>query len=98
MSGSIWLAGIDRLSSDVGRLSAVLLLRRDLHALFDRGDLLIDPEAGWRVYVRPNLAEYPEVWQFNGKELLAKPASRPKAMFLQNHANAARERWASTSE
>jgi hypothetical protein len=76
-------------------LDGGLLLRRDLHALFDRGDLLIDPDNDWRIFVRPELAQYPEVWRFNGQELLCKPEARPRRLFLRNHAEAARDRWAS---
>jgi hypothetical protein len=70
-----------------------LLLRRDLHALFDRWEILIDPDDGWRVYVHPAHSKYSEVWRFNGQELRAKPQARPEAEYLRIHAAIAREKW-----
>jgi ribosomal protein L37AE/L43A len=70
-----------------------LLLRRDLHALFDRWEILIDPDDGWRVWVHPEHTKYDEVWRFNGQELRAKPAARPAAEYLRIHATIAREKW-----
>lgn len=76
-------------------LAGGLLLRRDLHALFDRYEILIDPDDEWRVGVRPGLEKYPEVWRFHGGPMLPKPDVRPKAEYLRIHAAAARAKWSS---
>lgn len=70
-----------------------LLLRRDLHALFDRQMLLIDPDEGWRVRLDPRLAEFPEVWKFEGQPLKLAPALLPRSVYLQKHAALARASW-----
>lgn len=70
-----------------------LLLRRDLHALFDRCELLIDPDDGWRVWIHPEHAIYPELWRFNGNVILAKESARPDPDFLRIHAAIARDKW-----
>lgn len=77
-------------------LDGGLLLRRDLHALFDGFHLLIDPDDGWRVRLRPSLTKYPEIWRYDGVELQVKPDVRPKPEYLLKHAAAARETWQTT--
>ncbi|WP_156753908.1 HNH endonuclease [Actinokineospora pegani] len=42
-----------------------VLLRADIHQLFDRGLLAVDP-ATRKIAVDPRLADYPGYWQFNG--------------------------------
>lgn len=74
-----------------------LLLRRDLHALFDRYELLIDPDDDWRIEVRPSLKAFPEVWRFHGGGLLTAPEVRPKADYLRIHAAATRAKWNAVS-
>ena len=74
-------------------LDGGLLLRRDLHALFDRWELLIDPEDGWRVRIRPDLMQFAELSRFNGKPLQADKKARPKAEYLRIHAEMALEKW-----
>jgi len=48
-----------------------LLLRRDVHCLFDRGDIAVDPETR-RVHVRPELKNFPSYYQLNGARLQIK--------------------------
>jgi hypothetical protein len=75
-------------------LDGGLLLRRDLHALFDRDLLLIDPDNDWRVYLAPVLAGYPEVWAINGRQLAVEPSVRPNEIYLRGHAGLCRASWA----
>lgn len=70
-----------------------LLMRRDLHTLFDRYEILIDPDTDWHVWVFPGYEDYDDVWRFNGKPLKAKPEARPDPKYLQIHAAVAREKW-----
>jgi hypothetical protein len=74
-------------------LEGGLLLRRDLHALFDRWELLIDPDDDWRVWIKPDFVQFAEVWRFNGKPLLADKKARPQADYLRIHAAITREKW-----
>lgn len=75
------------------QLDGGLLLRRDLHALFDRNLLLVDPDDGWRVRLAPNLVSYPQIWCYDGVNLSLKPGVRPNAIYLREHAALARAVW-----
>ena len=75
------------------QLDGGLLLRRDLHALFDRGLLLIDPDEGWRVRLAPTLSSYPQVWCYDGGELLIENNVRPNDLYLREHAAITRAGW-----
>lgn len=70
-----------------------LLLRRDLHALFDRGLLLIDPDAGWTVSLSPTLRRYADVWPLDGREVRLPLGVRPNDLYLRQHAELARAGW-----
>ncbi|PIG95918.1 HNH endonuclease signature motif containing protein [Deinococcus sp. UR1] len=65
-----------------------LLLRRDLHALFDAGLLVIDP-ATWQVRVSPQLSGYPDLWALNGRLLDVPVEKRPDTRWLVAHMAAA---------
>lgn len=61
-----------------------LLLRRELHALFDRGLLVIDPDA-WVVRLAPLLAYYPDLWALDGAPLGIPVELRPDPRYLRDH-------------
>ena len=71
-----------------------LLLRRDLHALFDGGLITIDPE-GWTVQLAPELESFPQLWALRGKTLAIEEGLRPNSAYLRNHCDRARDRWGS---
>lgn len=75
------------------RLDGGLLLRRDLHALFDRFLLSIDPDDEWRVVVAPQLSAFPMVWALNGLALTIEPDRRPNELYLREHAAFCRSSW-----
>ncbi len=60
-----------------------LLLRRDLHRLFDAGELAVDP-ASWTVDVRPSLAAFPTYRSLAGARLCVEPSSG-QADWLARH-------------
>ncbi|SNY88450.1 HNH endonuclease [Nocardia amikacinitolerans] len=66
-----------------------LMLRTDLHGLFDTGLLAIDPKT-MRVVVSPELAEYPLYWDLRG----TKVKSGPWRTALADHFTAATQMWA----
>ena len=55
-----------------------LLLRCDLHALFDRWLLTIDPDS-WTIQIAPGLTQYPGLAALDGKPLLLPAELRPRA-------------------
>lgn len=65
-------------------LSGGLLLRRDLHALFDAGLLCVDPES-WRVKIAPVLAGFPALAVLNDMPLAISDKLRPKPEYLAAH-------------
>jgi hypothetical protein len=69
-----------------------LLLRRDLHALFDRGLITVDPST-WTVDVAPALRRYPEITGLQGRPLDVPIELRPRQALIEEHAAAARARW-----
>ncbi|MEU4514029.1 HNH endonuclease signature motif containing protein [Nonomuraea wenchangensis] len=73
-------------------LAGGLLLRRDLHALMDRGLLAIDP-ATWTVKVAPRLHCYKELAVLHGQALSISPADRPNVSYLAVHHDLAIETW-----
>lgn len=79
------------------RLDGGLLLRRDLHALFDKNLLLIDPDDDWRAWLAPKLQVYPELWGYNGIRVAVGPTVRPNALYLREHAAFTRATWESNS-
>ena len=69
-----------------------LLLRRDLHALFDRGLLTIDPDS-WTVQIAPDLMQYPDLAALDGKPVLLTAELRPRQSYVKNHALTAQASW-----
>ncbi|MFC4427162.1 HNH endonuclease [Deinococcus navajonensis] len=61
-----------------------LLLRRDLHALFDAGLLCVDPDI-WQVRVSPTLNLYPDFASLNGRDLSFSADLRPRPEYLAAH-------------
>ena len=69
-----------------------LLLRRDLHSLFDRYLITIDP-VDWTIGVSPELDLYEEIAALRGRPLKVPIQLRPQAKYLEDHANCARSGW-----
>jgi hypothetical protein len=69
-----------------------LLLRCDLHALFDRWLMTIDPET-WSIEVSPELAKYPSLAALDGQPVQLPPDLRPRQKFVEKHASTARAAW-----
>jgi ribosomal protein L37AE/L43A len=69
-----------------------LLLRRDLHALFDRWLITIDPDT-WSIHIAPELMRYPDLAALNGQPVLLPEALRPRHRYVQDHAATARAAW-----
>ncbi|WP_187398832.1 HNH endonuclease signature motif containing protein [Micromonospora sp. WP24] len=61
-----------------------LLLRRDLHALFDRFLLAVDPRT-WTVRIAPSLAAYSDLAKLDGMPLAIPAALYRKAKYLKAH-------------
>jgi hypothetical protein len=73
-------------------LQGGLLLRRDLHALFDRELLTIDP-ADWTIDVAVVLDRYPEISALRGKSLQIPVELRPRKAYIEDHAKRTRAGW-----
>lgn len=71
-----------------------LLLRCDLHALFDRWLITIDPD-NWTIQVAPELTRYPDLAALGGRPVLLAPECRPRQRYIQKHALTARASWTS---
>jgi hypothetical protein len=71
-----------------------LLLRRDLHALFDRWLLTIDPDS-WTIQMAPALTQYPGLAALDGEPVLLPIELRPRQSYVQDHALLARASWTS---
>jgi HNH endonuclease len=69
-----------------------LLLRRDLHALFDRGAITVDPKS-WHIDIDRRLDCYPEILALKGKLLRVSTHLRPRESYLKEHAAWARSTW-----
>ncbi len=69
-----------------------LLLRRDLHTLFDRFLLAIDP-ATWKVRVAPSLRTFPDLAALDGRPLSLHSQHRPHAYYLEAHLAWAEDLW-----
>jgi DNA-directed RNA polymerase subunit RPC12/RpoP len=69
-----------------------LLLRCDLHALFDRWLITIDPDT-WSIQVAPGLMRYPSLAALDGKPVLVTEELRPRQKYVQDHATTAHEAW-----
>lgn len=70
-----------------------LLLRRDLHALFDRELITIDPDS-WTIDVAPSLDSYPDISALRGRPLQVAVELRPRRNYVEDHASRARGGWA----
>ncbi len=75
------------------RLDGGLLLRRDLHALFDRYLLLIDPDDEWRVHMAPGLHAYPDLRALAGRKVNVRSEQLPSDQYLRDHAAFCRACW-----
>jgi hypothetical protein len=64
-----------------------LLLRRDLHSLFDRGLITVNTK-NWTIEVSPRLDQYPELHALQGMPLKVPTDTRPSERYLDNHADA----------
>lgn len=60
-----------------------LMLRRDIHRLFDDGLLSVEP-GGQRIDVAPELADYPQYERLHGQELTV-PLRDPQVEWLDKH-------------
>lgn len=69
-----------------------LLLRRDLHALFDRCLITIDPGT-WFIQIAPELMQYPDLAALDGQPVLLPETLRPRQRYIQDHAETARAAW-----
>ncbi len=69
-----------------------LLLRSDLHALFDRWLITIDPET-WSIQIAPELMRYPGLATLDGQPVLLPEDLRPRHKYVQDHAATARAAW-----
>ena len=73
-------------------VKAGLLLRRDLHVLFDRHLITIDP-ATWSIRVAPKLMPYPDLAILEGRPVLIREELRPALRLIEEHASAAGASW-----
>ena len=69
-----------------------LLLRSDLHALFDRWLITIDPDT-WSIQIAPELKRYPDLAALDGQPVKLTQTQRPRRKYIQDHATAARAAW-----
>jgi len=72
---------------------AGLLLRADVHRMFDRLLLSFDPK-DWTAHVAPQLVDrYPGMRSFDRRPMLLRAGARPDAGLLADHYSLARSRW-----
>ncbi|MGW4293420.1 HNH endonuclease [Micromonospora chersina] len=71
-----------------------ILLRRDLHSLFDQFLLAVDP-AGWIVRLAPSLLPFPELALLDGRVLAIPADVRPRPDYLEAHLAWALDLWSS---
>lgn len=69
-----------------------LLLRRDLHALFDRWLITIDPDT-WSVQIAPDLRQYPQLAALHGSSILVDEGLRPREEYIRDHSATAHAAW-----
>jgi HNH endonuclease len=69
-----------------------LLLRCDLHELFDRWLITIDPDT-WSIQIAPELMRYPDLAALQGQPVLLTDELRPRLKYVQDHAATARAAW-----
>jgi hypothetical protein len=73
-------------------LSGGLLLRCDLHALFDRDLITIDPDA-WTIDLAPELHNYPALKALQNQPIRVPSSLRPRREYVERHATRARSTW-----
>jgi hypothetical protein len=73
-------------------LKGGLLLRRDLHALFDRWLITIDPDT-WSIQLAPELRFYPDLAKLDGRPVLLPAELRPRSEYVRNHSTIAHAAW-----
>lgn len=56
-----------------------LLLRADLHCLFDAGLIRIDPNNGWSIWCAAELRRYPDVYALHGGNVRVRLTARHKS-------------------
>ena len=56
-----------------------LLLRADLHSLFDAGLIRIDPNNGWSIWCAAELRGYPDVYALHGRNVRVRLTARHKS-------------------
>jgi hypothetical protein len=69
-----------------------LLLRCDLHALFDRWLITVEPDA-WSIQIAPQLMRYPDLAALHRKPILLPEQLRPRQEYIKNHAIIAHAAW-----
>ena len=69
-----------------------LLFRRDLHTLFDRWLLTIDPN-DLTVQISPALNHFPDIWRFHGTEIKVPKELAPKRDYLKIHFEISNQSW-----
>jgi hypothetical protein len=69
-----------------------LLLRCDLHALFDRWLITIDPER-WSIEIGPDLRRYSSLAALHGQLVQIPPELRPRERYVRSHAIVAHAMW-----
>jgi Family of unknown function (DUF6416)/HNH endonuclease len=74
-----------------------LLIRRDLHALFDAGYITIDAEL-WQIDVHPGLDAYAEIAALKGRPPTIPLHLRPAKAYLDEHAAWTRAAWPQRSD
>lgn len=69
-----------------------MLLRCDLHALFDRWLITVDPD-NWTIDVGPELEPYSALTALRGQRVQITPGLRPRDEYMRKHAIISREKW-----
>jgi hypothetical protein len=69
-----------------------LLLRRDLHTLFDDFLITINPES-WSIQVAPELVQFSDLAALDGRQVQLKQDLRPRPKYIKDHATAAYAEW-----
>ena len=73
-------------------LKGGLLLRCDLHALFDRWLITIDQDT-WSIQIAPELKFYPDLARLDRQPVLLPLELWPRSKYVRNHATMAYAAW-----
>jgi hypothetical protein len=65
-------------------LNGGLLLRRDIHSLFDANLISVNPES-WKIQIAPRLQSFETYRPLNGRSLLVPEGSRPSVDLVRSH-------------